>query len=77
MVSFLKNFSLFSIAGFRNTFNFRGKAGKKEFWFFLLFFFVAYTIVWVLEELFFAEVVNLQDLPIGEFLPGGYIDPCV
>ena len=75
MVSFLKNFRFFSIAGFRNTFNFSGKAGKQEFWLFLLFFFVAYTIVWVLDELFFASVVNLQDLPIGEFLPGGYIDP--
>ncbi|MEZ7817980.1 MAG: DUF805 domain-containing protein [Pseudomonadales bacterium] len=75
MISFLKNFNHFSIAGFRNTFNFGGKAGKQEFWFFLLFFFVSYAAVWILDELFLASVINLKDLPVGDFLPGGYIDP--
>ena len=75
MISFVRNFFLFYLVGFRNTFNFSGKAGKQEFWFFLLFFFVSYTVVWVLDELFLASVINLKDLPIGDLLPGGYVDP--
>lgn len=42
---------------------------------FLVFFFVAYAVVWVLDELFLSSVLNLKDLPIGDWLPGGYIDP--
>ena len=75
MINFFRNFFLFSLVGFRNTFNFSGKACKQEFWFFLLFFFVSYTVVWILDELFLASVINLKDLPIGDLLPGGYVDP--
>lgn len=75
MTRFLRAFAVFSVAGFRNAFDFRGKASKQAFWFFLVFFFVAYAVVWVLDELFLSSVLNLKDLPIGDWLPGGYIDP--
>ena len=61
--------------GFKNTFNFSGKMKRGEFWFFFLFFLIAYLCVWVLDELFFEVTVDLNDLPLVTFLPLGYIDP--
>jgi len=75
MSSFIREFGQSTIAGFKNTFNFAGKSGKREFWFFVLFFFVSYVIVWVSDEVFLESTVNLKDLPMGHLLPGGYFDP--
>ncbi len=40
------------VAGFKNTFNFSGTSSKREFWFLLLFFFIAYVFVWVVDDVF-------------------------
>ena len=48
-----------------------------EFWFFVLFFFVAYVIVWVLDEVFLESTVNVKDFPMGHLIPAGYFDPQV
>ena len=77
MKSFITTFGYFSLVGLKNTFNFSGKANKQEFWFFLLFFFVAYSVVWLMDDLFLTSTINLKDLPMGSLLPGGYVDPQV
>ena len=77
MSSFIREFGRSTIASFKNTFNFAGKSGKREFWFFLLFFFVAYVIVWVLDEVFIGSTVNIKDFPMGHLIPAGYFDPQV
>jgi len=71
----LNDFGHFSLLGLKKTFDFKGTSTKREFWFFLLFFFVAYAVVWVLDHVFLANTVNLKDLPMGHLLPGGYVDP--
>ena len=77
MSSFIREFGRSTIASFKDTFNFAGKSGKREFWFFLLFFFVAYVIVWVLDEVFIGSTVNIKDFPMGHLIPAGYFDPQV
>ena len=77
MSSFIREFGRSTIASFKNTFNFAGKSGKREFWFFVLFFFVAYVIVWVLDEVFIESTVNIKDFPMGHLIPAGYFDPQV
>lgn len=76
MVSnFFKVFAYSTTVGFRNSFNFSGKMERRDFWYFFLFFLFAYLCVWVLDELFFDVTADLTDLPMGAFLPLGYIDP--
>ena len=68
---FLKDFGQFPLAGLKRTFDFNGTASKREFWFFLLFFLVAYPVVWVVDDVFLTNTVNLKKPPFGELLPGG------
>lgn len=77
MKSFFQVFASSTLVGFKNTFNISGKMGIREFWFFFLFFFIAYLCVWILDELFFDATVDLADLPMGNFLPLGFFDPKV
>jgi len=77
MKSFLRELGWCSLTGLKNTFDFNGSATKREFWFFLLFYFIAYSIVWILDDLFIKNTVNLKEFPIGELIPAGYIDPNV
>ena len=77
MKSFLRELGWCSLTGLKNTFDFNGSATKREFWFFLLFYFIAYSIVWILDDLFIKITVNLKEFPIGELIPAGYIDPNV
>ena len=75
MKNVIPEFGRSSVAGFKNTFNFSGTSSKREFWFFLLFFFIAYVIVWVVDDVFLESTVNVKDLPMGDLLPAGYFDP--
>ena len=75
MYQFLMDFGRFSLVGLKRAFDFKGTATKPEFWFFFLFFFVAYAVVWVLDHFFLTATVNIKALPLGELLPGGYVDP--
>ena len=77
MNSFLRELGWCSLTGLKNTFDFNGSATKREFWFFLLFYFIAYSIVWILDDLFIKNTVDLKEFPIGELIPAGYIDPNV
>lgn len=74
MNNFIREFGQSTVAGFKNTFNFAGTSDRREFWLFLLFFFFAYSVVWVLDEVFLESTVNLKDLPMGHLIPGGYFD---
>ena len=71
MQDFLKDFGKSPLAGLKRTFDFNGTASKREFWFFLLFFLVAYPVVWVVDDVFLTNTVNLKKPPFGELLPGG------
>lgn len=77
MKSFLRELGWCSLTGLKNTFDFKGSATKREFRLFLLFYFIAYSIVWILDDLFIKNTVNLKEFPIGELIPAGYIDPNV
>ena len=63
------------VAGFKNTFNFSDTSSKREFWFFLLFFIIAYVFVWVVDDVFLESTVNVKNLPMGDLIPAGYVDP--
>ena len=76
MVSnFFQVFAYSTTVGFRNSFNFSGKMERRDFWYFFLFFLLAYLCVWILDELLFDVTLDLTDLPMAAFLPLGYIDP--
>ena len=51
--------------GFKNYFDFKGRATRSEFWYFLLFFILAYIVVWLIDQLFLPPILNLKDLPFG------------
>ena len=72
--SFLQHFGRAISKGLRLYFNFSGRSSKGDFWFFLLFFIVAYLFVWLIDHYLLVPVVVLKELPFGDLLPGGYID---
>ena len=51
---------------------FRGRANRREFWYFLLFFFLGYAVIVALDLWIGAPVVRLANLPGGDFLPMAY-----
>jgi uncharacterized membrane protein YhaH (DUF805 family) len=64
-----------TITCFRKYAVFRGRAGREEFWYFLLFFFVAYAVVIAADMALVAmgfSAVTLRDLPFGVYLPLSY-----
>ena len=75
MSRFIREFGRSTIASFKNTFNFAGNSGKRAYWFFILFFFVAYVIVWFLDEVFLESTVNIKRFHFGDYVPAGYFDP--
>ena len=68
------NFWEATASGFKRYFDFKGRATRSEFWYFLLFFILAYVVVWLIDHLFLPPILNLKDLPFGDLLPGGYVD---
>ena len=71
---FMRRFARASLMGLRNYFNFRGKTSKEDFWFFFLFFVVAYLLVWAIDQIFLLPVVNIRELPFGDLVPASYVD---
>ena len=67
MNNFILEFGQSIFAGLKNAFNFSDTASKREFWFFILFFFIAYVVVWILDEVFLKGAINLRNLPMGDF----------
>ena len=37
-------------SGFKRYFDFKGRATRSEFWYFLLFFILAYVVVWLIDQ---------------------------
>jgi uncharacterized membrane protein YhaH (DUF805 family) len=74
MGEIFSNFRFSIRSGFRNYFNFGGRTNISEFWYFMSFSFLAYAVVWLIDDLFLPPLVTLKDLPFGNFLPGGYWD---
>ncbi len=63
--------------GFVHCFDFRGRASRSEFWFFMLFFLLAYLVVWLIDHFLLEPTLDLRTLPGARLLPSGYIDPRV
>ena len=61
--------------GFKNYFRFAGASSRSEFWYFTLFFFLAYGVVGLADHTMLSPVENLKELSFGEYLPLGRIDP--
>ena len=74
MITFFDHLVGSTRSGFKNYFDFRGKATVSEFWYFFLFFILAYAVVWLVDHYFLGSVVSLKDLPFGDFIPSGYVD---
>lgn len=63
--------------GFSNTFDFKGRATRSEFWWFTLFFVLAYIGVGILDHFAVTPIVDLKDFFVADYLPLAYIDPNV
>ena len=74
MIKFLDHLALSTQSGFKNYFNFRGKATVSEFWYFTLFFILTYAVVWLVDHFFLTPFISVKDLPYGHFIPAGYLD---
>jgi uncharacterized membrane protein YhaH (DUF805 family) len=76
MFTFFNHLVRSTRSGFRNYSNFRGTATATEFWYFMLFFFLAYAIVWLVDDFFLTPFLSLKELPYpyGHFIPAGYLD---
>lgn len=61
--------------GIKQTFDFKGTASGAEFWFFMLFFLLMYGVVAIIDEATAATTISLLDLPLGNFIPMGMVDP--
>ena len=71
----MNHFLKASISGFRRTFDFYGTASRADFWYFMLLFVVLYLVVATVDEVFVASAVSIQDLPFGQYIPMGLVDP--
>ena len=57
-------------SGFQNYANFKGRAGRSEFWFWVLFFWIATAIGIILDAILFPGVSTSSNSGIGQaFLP--------
>ena len=61
--------------GIKQTFDFKGTASRAEFWFFMLFFMLMYGVVAIIDEATATTTISLLDLPLGNFIPMGMVDP--
>ena len=61
--------------GIKQTCDFKGTASRAEFWFFMLFFMLMYGVVAIIDEATAATTISLLDLPLGNFIPMGMVDP--
>ncbi len=73
----MKPFIAAVVSGLRHYFDFRGRATRPEFWYFFLFWVMAYVIVAVADEAALSPVIDLRELPGSEYLPYAYLDPQV
>ena len=70
--------SIFSASvkmGIQQSFNFKGMSSRTDFWFFMLFFMLLYLVVALIDEETAATTINLLDLPLGNLIPMGMVDP--
>ncbi|MBO4435182.1 MAG: DUF805 domain-containing protein [Bacteroidales bacterium] len=67
MVEKFKNFFLGAYT--KNYFNFQGKAGLAEYWYFVLFYFIVSVILGIIDSLVGAKNIILYVFMIGSLLP--------
>ena len=75
ITKFMPGFFSAVASGYRQYFNFRGRATKSEFWYFLMFWLLAYMVVALIDELALSPVINLREFPGAGFVPYAYLDP--
>ena len=66
-----------SIAGFTRCFDFSGRSSRSEFWYFMLLFIMLYLIVAVVDQHLITATIDIRDLPFGQYIPMGMVDPNV
>ena len=66
-----------SIGGFTRCFDFRGRSSRSEFWYFMLLFILLYLVVAVVDQYLVTATVDIRDLPLGQYIPMGMVDPDV
>ena len=66
-----------SIAGFTRCFDFSGRSSRPEFWYFMLLFILLYLIVAVVDQHLITATIDIRDLPFGQYIPMGMVDPNV
>jgi uncharacterized membrane protein YhaH (DUF805 family) len=66
-----------SITGFTRCFDFNGRSSRSEFWYFMLLFIVLYLVVAVVDQFLFTATVDIRELPLGQYIPMGMVDPNV
>jgi uncharacterized membrane protein YhaH (DUF805 family) len=71
----MSKFFISVTTGIRQSFNFKDTASKSEFWFFMLFFMLLYLLVALIDEATAATTISLLDLPLGNLIPMGLVDP--
>ena len=63
------------VDGFKRPFDFKGRSSRSDFWYFMLLFVGLYAIIAVVDQFFVSATVNINDLPLGGYIPMGMVDP--
>lgn len=66
-----------SIAGFARCFDFNGRSSRSDFWYFMLLFILLYGVIAVVDQTFVTATVDIRNLPLGNYIPMGMVDPNV
>lgn len=74
---FMNDFIYASVAGFTRCLDFRGRSSRSEFWYFMLLFILLYLLVAVVDQYLVTATVDIRDLPLGQYIPMGMVDPDV
>ena len=74
-VAGMRAFSNASVDGFKRYFDFKGRSSRSDFWYFMLLFVGLYAIIAVVDQFFVSATVNINDLPLGGYIPMGMVDP--
>ena len=71
----MKRFIDASIAGFSRCLDFNGRSSRSDFWYFMLLFMLLYLVVAFVDQRFVDSTVDIRELPLGQFIPMGMVDP--
>ena len=60
---------------FQRLLRLQGSSLSIRIWYFMVLFFALYLVVAIIDELFLSATLNLRNLPLGHYLPLGFVDP--